>query len=254
MNCPSRTDEPPEHEGWNQNPAELAADTTTRQDLNGIVNLRTQQNRGEDDDTPIDLPQMDTTAKGLPGRGILDRDTSGISANQSSRIKDADEPQSFGRRSDAWRSHKPDECPPLPEPESASKPNREGPDEPRSPSSVPPPRRPMKLVERLSKVLVKYSKFIGPGFMISVAYIDPGNYSTDVSAGAATKYKLLFIVLMSNIFAIVLQSLAVRLGTVTGLNLAENCRTHLPRWLNITLYIFGEGAIIATDIAEVSSM
>ena len=88
--------------------------------------------------------------------------------------------------------------------------------------------------------------------MISVAYIDPGNYSTDVSAGAATKYKLLFIVLMSNVFAIVLQSLAVRLGTVTGLNLAQHCKAHLPRWLNVFLYVVGECAIVATDIAEVS--
>src|SRR6266536_3471193 len=81
--------------------------------------------------------------------------------------------------------------------------------------------------------------------------IDPGNYATDVAAGAATKFSLLFIVLMSNLFAIFLQSLCIKLGTVTGLNLAENCRAHLPRWLNITLYLFSESAIIATDIAEV---
>lgn len=56
---------------------------------------------------------------------------------------------------------------------------------------------------------------------------------------------------MSNVFAIFLQSLCVKLGTVTGMNLAENCRAHLPRWLNIVLYIFAESAIIATDIAEV---
>ena len=87
--------------------------------------------------------------------------------------------------------------------------------------------------------------------MVAVAYIDPGNYSTDVAAGAATRFKLLFIVLLSNIIAILLQCLAVRLGTVTGLNLAEHCRAHLPRWLNIILYILGEAAIIATDIAEV---
>lgn len=101
-------------------------------------------------------------------------------------------------------------------------------------------------------VLVKYSGFIGPGFLIAVAYIDPGNYATDVEAGAATRYKHLFIILMSNLFAIFLQSLCIKLGTVTGLNLAENCRKHLPKWLTITLYIFAESAIIATDIAEVS--
>jgi metal iron transporter len=53
------------------------------------------------------------------------------------------------------------------------------------------------------------------------------------------------------LFAIFLQSLCIKLGTVTGLNLAENCKAHLPRWLNYTLYVFAEAAIIATDIAEV---
>jgi metal iron transporter len=58
---------------------------------------------------------------------------------------------------------------------------------------------------------------------------------------------------MSNLFAIFLQTLCIRLGSVTGLNLAENCRKHLPRWLVIILYIFSESAIIATDVAEVST-
>ncbi|CZR57022.1 probable manganese transport protein [Phialocephala subalpina] len=93
--------------------------------------------------------------------------------------------------------------------------------------------------------------FVGPGFMISVAYIDPGNYSTDVAAGASYRFKLLFIVLMSNLFAIFLQSLCIKLGTVSGLNLAQACREFLPRWMNIFLYIMAEAAIIATDIAEV---
>ena len=101
------------------------------------------------------------------------------------------------------------------------------------------------------QIVLKFGKFIGPGFMVAVAYIDPGNYSTDVAAGASKKFSLLFIVLMSNVFAILLQSLAIRLGTVTGLNLAEHCRAQLPPWLNIFLYILGESAIIATDIAEV---
>lgn len=87
--------------------------------------------------------------------------------------------------------------------------------------------------------------------MIAVAYIDPGNYSTDVAAGSTYRFKLLFIILMSNLFAIFLQSLCIKLGTVTGLNLAEHCRAHLPRWLNYFLYFLAESAIIATDIAEV---
>lgn len=72
-----------------------------------------------------------------------------------------------------------------------------------------------------------------------------------MAAGATYRFKLLFIILLSNIFAIFLQSLCAKLGTVTGLNLAENCKAHLPGWLNYTLYFFAEAAIIATDIAEV---
>ncbi|KAK8237624.1 transporter protein smf2 [Phyllosticta capitalensis] len=103
----------------------------------------------------------------------------------------------------------------------------------------------------LRRVLYKYAKFVGPGMMVAVAYIDPGNYATDVAAGASFRFKLLFIILMSNIFAIFLQSLAVKLGSVTGMNLAETCREFCPFWLNIILYLFAEAAIIATDIAEV---
>ncbi|RMZ86266.1 hypothetical protein DV736_g6510, partial [Chaetothyriales sp. CBS 134916] len=104
---------------------------------------------------------------------------------------------------------------------------------------------------RAKAVAVKYSQFVGPGFLISVAYIDPGNYATDVQAGASTRYRHLFIIFMSNMFAIFLQSLCIKLGTVTGLDLAANCRKHLPKWMSIVLYILSESAIIATDIAEV---
>ncbi|KAI9664717.1 MAG: hypothetical protein M1821_006165 [Bathelium mastoideum] len=106
-------------------------------------------------------------------------------------------------------------------------------------------------LQRTRATLFKYIKFIGPGFMISVAYIDPGNYATDISAGASYRFKLLFMILLSNIFAIFLQSLCIKLGSVTGKNLAENCKAHLPRWLNYTVYFLAECAIIATDIAEV---
>lgn len=81
--------------------------------------------------------------------------------------------------------------------------------------------------------------------------MDPGNYVTAVSAGAMYKYKLLFVILISNIFAVFLQALCIKLGSVTGLDLAQNCREHLPRGLNITIYIMAEIAIIATDLAEV---
>lgn len=101
------------------------------------------------------------------------------------------------------------------------------------------------------QVLRKFARFVGPGFLVAVAYIDPGNYATDVAAGAETKYALLFIIMVSNLFAVFLQSLSIQLGSVTGLNLAENCKAHLPRWLTLLLYVFAEAAIIATDIAEV---
>lgn len=82
---------------------------------------------------------------------------------------------------------------------------------------------------------------------ISVAYIDPGNYSTDVAAGASYQFKLLFVVLMSNLFAIFLQSLCIKLGTVSGMDLAQMCRTHLPKWLNIFLYLMAEAAVSPTN-------
>lgn len=104
---------------------------------------------------------------------------------------------------------------------------------------------------RLSRVLKKYSSFIGPGLVVSVSYMDPGNYQTSVSSGSMYQYKLCFIIFMANISAIILQSLCVKLGSVTGLDLAEMCRLHLDPKLNLFMYICAELAIIATDLAEV---
>lgn len=106
-------------------------------------------------------------------------------------------------------------------------------------------------IQRTGQIMKKYASFIGPGIMVSVAYMDPGNYSTAVSSGAMYEYKLLFIIFMSNLFAVVLQCLCVKLGTVTGLDLAEMCRMNLPYALNLSLYACAELAIIATDLAEV---
>ncbi|CCC14509.1 hypothetical protein SMACR_09388 [Sordaria macrospora] len=105
-------------------------------------------------------------------------------------------------------------------------------------------------LEQIKHAVITFSQFVGPGFMISVAYIDPGNYATDIAAGASYRFQLLFIVLLSNLFAILLQSLAIKLGTVTGLDLASACRAFLPPWLNYSIYALAEIAIIATDIAE----
>lgn len=223
MNCPSRTDEPLESDGWNQNPPGLAADLTTREDLNGLVNRRTQRDSdlrvgGE---IAIDIP--DPTSDSHAPRIAKSKDGMGKS-NADVR---AAPPTTLGTS-----------LSPYMESEPAQPPSGTG---------------FLGRFRNVGNVLTTFTKFIGPGFMVSVAYIDPGNYSTDVAAGAETKFKLLFIVLMSNVFAIILQSLAVRLGSVTGLNLAEHCRAHLPRWLNLFLYVLGEGAIIATDIAEVGS-
>ena len=113
------------------------------------------------------------------------------------------------------------------------------------------PSRIRKAFIQAKTVLFRYAQFVGPGFLVSVAYIDPGNYQTDVNAGAATRFSHLFIVLMANLIAIFLQSLCIKLGSVTGLNLAENCKQHLPRWMNYILYFLAEAAIIATDMAEV---
>lgn len=113
------------------------------------------------------------------------------------------------------------------------------------------PQEEKSLLGKIRSGLRKYAKFIGPGLMVSVAYIDPGNYSTSVSAGASNQFSLLCVILMSNFIAIFLQCLCIKLGSVTGLDLSRACRTHLPWWMNYTLYFFAECAIISTDIAEV---
>ncbi|CCH59673.1 hypothetical protein TBLA_0B08580 [Henningerozyma blattae CBS 6284] len=106
-------------------------------------------------------------------------------------------------------------------------------------------------LHRFKDVLFKYAKFVGPGLMVAVAYIDPGNYSTAVSAGASNQFSLLCAILLSNFIAIYLQCLCIKLGSVTGMDLSRCCRRHLPCWLNWIIYVFAECAIIATDIAEV---
>ncbi|KAI5952337.1 SMF1 [Candida jiufengensis] len=100
-------------------------------------------------------------------------------------------------------------------------------------------------------IIKKYISFVGPAIIISVAYLDPGNYSTAVTAGANNKYHLLFITFLSNIIAIFLQSLCIKLGSVTGYDLARCCREYLPKKLNLVLWVLAELAIIATDVAEV---
>lgn len=240
MNQTSRTDEPYEgDDGLNQSPNALSNDLTTNQDLNGIANSRTR--RSSDDDGSADdtgqavmqvvppVPDRDRVEGAHPNLAAKAHHGDSSASGQSPATKESSQagmavqvPRDDLRQGGAGAPH-------------ASASARDG----GSP------------LRRLKHVFVTFGKFVGPGFMVSVAYIDPGNYSTDIAAGASYQFRLLFVVLMSNLFAILLQSLSVKLGTVTGLNLAEANRAYLPRWLNYFLYGMAEIAIIATDIAEV---
>jgi manganese transport protein len=99
--------------------------------------------------------------------------------------------------------------------------------------------------------LWRFLAFAGPGYMISVGYMDPGNWATDIAGGSRFSYTLLAVILLSNLMAILLQALAVRLGIATGFDLAQACRAHYRKPVNIALWIACELAIIACDLAEV---
>jgi manganese transport protein len=91
----------------------------------------------------------------------------------------------------------------------------------------------------------------GPAFLVAVGYMDPGNWATDLAAGSSFNYTLLWVLLLSNLMAILLQSLAFRLGIVRGVDLAQACRLEYPRWALAPLYGLCEIAIAACDLAEV---
>lgn len=96
--------------------------------------------------------------------------------------------------------------------------------------------------------------FIGPAYLVSVGYMDPGNWATDIAGGSQFGYKLIWVLLMSNLMALLLQSLAARLGIVKGWDLAQASRQQYPKWTNISLYVFAEIAIAACDLAEIIGM
>jgi manganese transport protein len=96
--------------------------------------------------------------------------------------------------------------------------------------------------------------FLGPAYMVSVGYMDPGNWATDIAGGSQFGYQLIWVLLMSNIMALLLQSLAARLGVVKGLDLAQASRQQYAPWANISLYILAEIAIAACDLAEIIGM
>jgi manganese transport protein len=97
----------------------------------------------------------------------------------------------------------------------------------------------------------RFLAFAGPGYLIAVGYMDPGNWATDIAGGSAFGYALLSVVLLSNLMAMVLQALSARLGVAAGLDLAQACRAHYPKHVTIVLWVLCEIAIIACDLAEV---
>ncbi|TRL39306.1 Nramp family divalent metal transporter [Rhizobium straminoryzae] len=97
----------------------------------------------------------------------------------------------------------------------------------------------------------KALSFIGPGYLVAVGYMDPGNWATSLAGGSQFGYTLLFVVLTSSLMAMLLQALAARLAIATGRDLARACRDSYPRPVTIALWLLAEIAIVATDIAEV---
>src|SRR3990170_83955 len=96
--------------------------------------------------------------------------------------------------------------------------------------------------------------FSGPAYMVAVGYMDPGNWATDIAGGARFGYALIWVLLMSNLMAVLLQSLSARLGIVRQLDLAQASRRSYGRGVNFSLWILAEIAIAACDLAEVLGM
>src|SRR5262245_31365282 len=93
--------------------------------------------------------------------------------------------------------------------------------------------------------------FAGPGYLVAVGYMDPGNWATDLAGGSKFGFSLLCVIMISNLMAILLQHLCAKLGIVTGRDLAQACRDHFSRPVNIALWVLCELAICACDLAEV---
>ena len=100
----------------------------------------------------------------------------------------------------------------------------------------------------------RFLAFIGPAYLVGVGYMDPGNWATDLAGGSKFGYTLIWVLLMSNLMALLLQSLSARLGIVRGRDLAQANRETYPKYVNFILYLLAEIAIAATDLAEVLGM
>lgn len=105
-----------------------------------------------------------------------------------------------------------------------------------------------------AKGIKRFLAYVGPAYMVSVGYMDPGNWATDLQGGAQFGYKLIWVLLMSNLMALVLQSFSARLGIVRRVDLAQANRQTYPPLINFCLYLLAELAIAATDLAEVLGM
>lgn len=101
-----------------------------------------------------------------------------------------------------------------------------------------------------SKGFKRLLPFLGPAFIAAIAYIDPGNFATNISAGSKYGYMLLWVILFSNLMAFLIQVLSAKLGIATGKNLPEIARDRYPKWVSVGLWIQGELVIMATDLAE----
>lgn len=105
-------------------------------------------------------------------------------------------------------------------------------------------------IPKKASSLRKFMAFAGPGYLVAVGYMDPGNWATSLAGGSAFNYTLLSVILISNIMAIILQSLSAKLGIVTGRDLAQACRDHFSKPVSFVLWILCEAAIAACDLAE----
>src|SRR6185295_471834 len=107
------------------------------------------------------------------------------------------------------------------------------------------------LVPTSASFIRKLLAFAGPGFLVAVGYMDPGNWATDLAGGSKYNYTLLSVIMLSNLMAILLQALSIKLGVVTGRDLAQACRDHYSRPVSFLLWVLCEIAIAACDLAEV---
>lgn len=106
-------------------------------------------------------------------------------------------------------------------------------------------------VPKTGSMFRKFLAFVGPGYLVAVGYMDPGNWATDLAGGSMFGYSLLYVIMLSNLMAILLQALAGKLGIVTGRDLAQACRDHYSKPVSVVLWFFCELAIAACDLAEV---